>query len=59
MKIQLDNQIAELREDLGDPCTECPFIASKYSRCPYCSDTTLDCYDKDWVIIRPADIFTL
>ena len=59
MKIQLDNQTAELIGDLNDPCEECPFYASKYSRCPYYSYTVLDCYDKRWVIIRPADIFTL
>lgn len=59
MKIQLNNQTAELREKLESSCTECPFKASKYSRCPYWLDTILDCYDKDWVIIRSADIFTL
>ena len=59
MKIQLNNQTAELREELEDTCTKCPFNASKYSRCPYYSETILDCYDKNWVIIEPVDIFTL
>lgn len=59
MKIQLNNQTAELREELDDPCSECPFHVLKYSRCPYYSDTILDCYDKDWVIIKPANIFSL
>lgn len=59
MKIQLNNQTAELIEVLGDPCTQCPFKALKYDRCPYFSETVLDCYDKDWVIISSADIFSL
>lgn len=59
MKIQLNNQTAELMEELDDSCTECPFNASKYGRCPYYSKTILDCYGKDWVIISPADIFSL
>lgn len=59
MKIQLNNQTAELREELDDECAECPFSASKYSRCPYCTETILDCYDKSWIIVRPADIFSL
>lgn len=59
MKIQLNNQTAELMEKLDDSCVECPFNASKYSRCPYISETVLDCYDKNWVIISSADIFSL
>lgn len=57
MKIQLNNQTAELREGIESSCRECPF--NKYRQCPYFSDTVLDCYDKDWIIINPADIFTL
>lgn len=59
MKIQLNNQTAELRKISEDTCMKCPFNTLKYSRCPYLSDTLLDCYDKNWIIIRPADIFTL
>lgn len=59
MKIQLNNKTAELREELEDSCIKCPFNALKYNRYPYCSETILDCYNKNWFIIRPADIFTL
>lgn len=59
MKIQLNNKTAELREELEDICAECPFNVLEYRRCPYNSDTILDCNDKEWFIIEPSDIFTL
>ena len=58
MKIQLNNQTAELRdEEFKNSCSKCPF--RKYYICPYVSKTVLDCYEKRWVIIEPADIFIL
>jgi hypothetical protein len=57
MKIQLTNQTAELRDESENLCSKCPF--RKYDICPYISKTVLDCYEKRWVIIEPADIFTL
>jgi len=59
MKIQLNKQTAELIGGLNDSCAECPFNTLKYYGCPYFSKTILDCYDKNWFIIKPADIFTL
>lgn len=60
MKIQLNNKTAKLRKAIENSCTECPFNTSEYSRCPLYSDTILDCgNDKEWFIIRPADIFLL
>ena len=59
MKIQLNNQTAELIEELDDPCTKCPFNKLKYNGCPYLSETVLDCYWKDWIVVSPADIFSL
>lgn len=57
MKIQLNNQTAELRDESENLYSECPF--RKYDICPYISETVLDCYERRWVIIEPADIFTL
>jgi hypothetical protein len=57
MKIQLTNQTAELRDESENLCSKCLF--RKYDICPYISKTVLDCYEKRWVIIEPADIFTL
>ena len=57
MKIQLNNQTAELRDESESLCSKCPF--NKYDRCPYASITILDCRDKRWTILQPADIFTL
>lgn len=58
MKIQLNNQTAELRdEEFENLCSKCPF--RKYDICPYISETVLDCYERRWVIIEHADIFTL
>lgn len=57
MKIQLNNQTAELRDESENLCSECPF--RKDDICPYISETVLDCYERRWVIIEPADIFIL
>lgn len=57
MKIQLNNKTAELRDESAILCSKCPF--RRDDPCPFNSTTTLDCYDKRWIIIEPTDIFTL